>query len=158
MRHGVAVERDEWKGDDFHRPLTPQGRDKTRAAARGLASFCDSPDLIATSPKLRALQTAEIVLTVWHSKPTLEIWPELSEGNLPLWMVRLRATGEATVLLVGHEPDLSRFASLLLVGDEDRLPIECKKAGALCIDLYAPGQSSQLLWVLPPRVLRKLEP
>ena len=157
MRHGLAVERDEWQGDDFHRPLTPQGREKTRAASRGLAAFCDAPDLIATSPKLRALQTAEIVLTAWHSKPTLEIWPELAEGNLLSWMVRLRTTGESTILLVGHEPDLSRFASLLLVGDEDRLPIEWKKAGAVGIELPVSGEGAGLLWVLPPRALRKLE-
>ncbi len=154
MRHGVAVEREEWNGDDFHRPLTPKGHDKTREAARGLASLCPPPTLIATSPKVRALQTAELVCGAWKKSPPLEIWPELAEDDFETLLTKLRALEASTIVLVGHEPNLSRFASLLLTGDADTLDILWKKAGVMSLDLDPVGAALQ--WMYPPRILQTL--
>lgn len=154
MRHGVAVERDEWTGDDFSRPLTPDGHDKTLAAARGLAAFCGAPDVIATSPKVRALQTAEIAQDAWRKKSPPQIWPELAEDNFEAWLVRLRKIEAKSVVLVGHQPDFSRFASLLLSADAEELEIVWKKAGVMALDLDLPNGHVALQWMLPPRFLR----
>lgn len=156
MRHGVAVERDEWKGDDDSRPLSPAGFDKTRDTARGLTSICPSPQLIASSPKARARQTAELVRDAWKSKPPLELWPELASDNFELWLEHLRDCKANPVLLVGHEPDLSRFTSFTLALDADAVGIEWKKAGVVALELDLETGRATLKWMLAPRQLRLL--
>lgn len=69
----------------------------------------------------------------------------------------MRASFQRAPLLVGHEPDLSELASLMLTGSL-HLNRELKK-GALCAidaaDLTRPA-SNTLLWLLAPRQLRAL--
>jgi phosphohistidine phosphatase len=158
MRHGPAIEPDEWAGDDDSRPLSAQGIEKTRSAARGLASLNAATGIVASSPKIRALETARIVQDSWNGnfQPQLEEWPELASDDFPAWLERLRATKTKSVLIVGHEPDLSRFASLLLAFDADVLNINWKKAGVLTVELDIDSGRATLLWMISPRVLRAL--
>src|ERR1051326_8942155 len=62
VRHGVAYEHDptRWP-DDADRPLTAEGKRSFAAAARGLKRIASKPDLVLTSPCVRAVQTAEIL-------------------------------------------------------------------------------------------------
>lgn len=156
MRHGPAVERDEWSGDDFHRPLTERGHRKTRAAARGLASVCAAPELIASSPKTRAMQTMGILHEAWKKTPSLQLWPELMRPDLDEWLRELRISPASSLCLVGHEPDLSRFAALVLSGQEGVLAINFKKAGALWLEFDPQTGRATLEAMLLPRVLRAL--
>ena len=61
LRHGIAVEPDEWTGRDFDRPLTDDGIERMKFEARAIAALSLQLDVIVTSPLLRARQTAEIV-------------------------------------------------------------------------------------------------
>ena len=68
IRHGVAEERgDDWP-DDSKRPLTPEGEEEFRLAARGLARIVPRADVILSSPALRTWRTAEIL-------SELDSWP-----------------------------------------------------------------------------------
>ena len=160
MRHGIASPLDDKIRSDAERPLTPEGRDKTQEVARGLLAFGEEFDLMATSPLKRALQTAEIVRQVYADskmKTRLEIWPELEHAQPAALVERLQELeGAETVLLIGHEPGLSRFASQLLTASPDGLSLEFKKAGvcALEIQTLVHEQSATLLWHLTPRQLR----
>jgi phosphohistidine phosphatase SixA len=60
------------------------------------------------------------------------------------------------VALVGHEPELGQLAELCLDGASFDGRIELKKLGALCLAFeHRPAAShAQLLWLLPPRLLR----
>lgn len=159
MRHGPAIERDEWRGDDDSRPLSPEGLEKTRDAARGLINVSPViPQLVASSPKRRAVQTAEFVCGVrWPKpKPQLELWPELASDHFSAWLERLRASQATSVLLVGHEPDLSRFASLVLALDADAVRLDFKKASVLALELDPATGRATLQWMALPRVLRAL--
>ena len=61
VRHGIADDRDDPKcPPDPKRRLTPEGIAKTRKAARGLATLDPSPELLLSSPYLRALETARV--------------------------------------------------------------------------------------------------
>ena len=62
MRHAIAFERDasRWP-DDRDRPLTPEGEEKFRRAARGLRRVAGRVDLVLSSPIVRAWRTAEIL-------------------------------------------------------------------------------------------------
>jgi phosphohistidine phosphatase len=63
------------------------------------------------------------------------------------------------VALVGHEPNLSRLASLLLSGGPDVVATDLKKGGAIILSVTgspAPGHAV-LQSVLTPRTLRRLD-
>src|SRR5215469_4808978 len=83
MRHGIAVMRTGIAGlDDAKRPLTPDGRARMKAIARGLRAAGFVPSWIVTSPLVRAQQTAEIVAKVMGEAP-LELCDALAPGGSP---------------------------------------------------------------------------
>ena len=77
FRHGIAEERSA-DGTDAARALTAQGVERTRAAARGLAAFADPPDVILSSPRTRALQTAREAAVAFGRE--VEVLVALSDG------------------------------------------------------------------------------
>lgn len=155
MRHGLAADLSDTIKDDFSRPLTDEGRSKTQRVARGLQKLVETIDLLVSSPKIRARQTAQIVRDVFgKAAPEIEIWDALAESETEIWIQKLRETRAQTVILVGHEPDLSCFAARLLSGDEFGFRLDFKKAGACAIEWN--GEHAVLKWFLPPAVLRAL--
>ena len=61
VRHAHAGDPAEWEGDDALRPLTRKGRRQSEQLGTFLGERGIRPDVIVSSPKVRALQTAEIV-------------------------------------------------------------------------------------------------
>jgi phosphohistidine phosphatase len=60
------------------------------------------------------------------------------------------------VALVGHEPSLSE-ALAKLVDARDPARLAFRKGGAALVDLPGPASDGgQLVWFLPPRILRRL--
>src|SRR5690348_4352380 len=124
IRHAIAVEPEEAakeKMPDAQRPLTKPGRKKMCAAARGLARVVDRIDVLASSPLVRARQTAEIVAGAFDGMKIATI-DELKPGK-PLksvlqWLQGQRA--DATIALVGHEPQLGMLITYLLAGERKR--------------------------------------
>ena len=159
MRHGIALEREEWHEDDTLRPLSELGEEKTRRVARGLKRLCPRVKLIASSPLLRARQTASIAREELEVAAEVEVWPELAllaEEDADLEPLRARVQGAAStcILLVGHEPGCSRLLSLLLCGDADAMEFSWKKAGVACVELD--DESVSLSWFASPKMLRAL--
>jgi phosphohistidine phosphatase len=156
MRHGSAVDReDPGCPPDPERPLTAEGRKRTREAALGLKWLDVAPDRVLTSPFLRARQTAEIVLEVL-GRSTLK--PEPSDALLPaadpsLLRKALAARSGRHVLCVGHLPHLDGAIAHLL--GAPRAVTELKKAGVVCLELPASGAGT-IRWAAPPKLLRRL--
>lgn len=155
FRHGPAGDSTAWSKagkDDSARPLTPKGREKTRAAAEGLARVVKKLDQIVTSPLARARQTADILAKAYPRAPKRQesgsLAPSSEPGAAARWVSSLK---ERAVAVVGHEPHLSLLATLLLKGRAPRL-LALKKAGAAVIDLKA----KRLVALYPPKVLRRL--
>jgi phosphohistidine phosphatase len=161
LRHAPAGEREDWARTgrpDSERPLTTDGRKRAREAAKGLAAFIETADLVATSPWARAKETAEIAAKALGA-PLVEtnfLLPHRSPASLAGWLSGL--DGER-VVLVGHEPHLSKAVSWLLTGAAARSVVSLKKAQAVLLvtSKAAPG-GAILRWSLPPRVLRALRP
>jgi phosphohistidine phosphatase len=156
IRHAIAVASGTPGVEDDERPLTPRGRARFRDAARGLARIVDRPDILLTSPLVRAVETAEIAA---HAFGKVEPRAEraLGHGGPEAVLTLLeRQPSDATVAIVGHEPVLSQvLARLLGSGRAERFAF--KKGGAALVDL--PGKSTaagQLVWFLKPRILRRL--
>jgi len=159
IRHGIAVEQDEWDGTDENRPLTEQGKKRVRQAAAGLAALDCKPTHLFTSPFVRAYDTARLLRTVVCPGLKVETREELTVGAKPEQLVSILQTlpSDAVVLCVGHEPFLGEVASLFLCGKV--LPnFPFKKAGAACIEAEGKGRAGQcrLRWWLPPMQLRVL--
>jgi phosphohistidine phosphatase len=156
IRHATAVPRGTPGIADEDRPLTPEGELKFREAAKGLARIVDRPTALLTSPWLRAKQTAAIAATAWgHVEPKESA--ALAGGSFEEQAAVLdHYPKDATVAVVGHEPYVSELLARLLGSrSEDRLTF--KKGGAALVDL--PGRlegGGELVFFLPPKVLRKL--
>ena len=159
VRHAVAEERDlaRWP-NDADRPLTGDGEERFRGAARGLAHLVPAIDELLTSPFARARRTAELLSEAgWPAPKPLEV---LASGRSPLQVVEELDpyAGRDRLALVGHEPMLSELASVLLTGSATRVVLEMRK-GAACL-LERPegprrGRAS-LRGLLSPKVLRGL--
>jgi phosphohistidine phosphatase len=160
LRHGIAVDRTDPRCPaDPDRPLTPEGVAKTRAAARGLRAIEAHPDRIFTSPYVRARQTAEIVAEVLGA-PRPVTCDALLPGADPSEMVAFlrRAADVREVLCAGPEPSLSFLLARLALGHaEGPVFAPLKKAGAALVatDL-AEDCAGEMIWLLPPRLLRTL--
>jgi phosphohistidine phosphatase len=155
LRHGIAVE----PGtpgfeNDADRPLIPKGERRIRSAAAAMKKSELSFDLILSSPFIRAKQTAEIVASELKLKKRLEFFDGLISGGNPKALIHalneLKPAPE-NILLVGHEPYLSRLISLLVSGGADAA-IEMKKGGLCKLEAGAlrHGQCARLAWLLTP--------
>lgn len=162
LRHGPAgVHGDPaWPNDD-ERPLTPKGRRRTTLAVRGIRAMNLAIDTIISSPLARAQQTAEIArVGLRLDTGALRLCLALSPGGLFEALVDelLKEQPDSGVMLVGHEPDLSRTISRFLCDDPDRLSLQLKKS-ALCGVLAPPlpaKQNSSLLFLVQPAQLRNI--
>jgi phosphohistidine phosphatase len=121
LRHGDA---ESGAADDASRRLTQKGVDQAEAAGRALAALGIKVNACLTSPKLRALQTAEIV------GGSLGVHPDeadaLRGGDFD---AEALAAGRPDVILVAHEPDLSRAIRALTGGR-----VKLSKGGLAAID------------------------
>ena len=61
LRHAHAGDWSTWVGPDAQRPLTDKGRAQSERLGRFLARTGFASDLVITSPRVRAVETAEIV-------------------------------------------------------------------------------------------------
>ena len=116
--------------------------------------------MVLTSPYVRAKQTADIVAEVLGIPQKLRLCKALAPGGKPRELVaELTPHGrnDSRVLLVGHEPDLSRLASLLISGRPDA-DITLKKAGLCVLDAGEPaaGRCASLELLLSPKMLIRL--
>jgi phosphohistidine phosphatase len=87
---------------DDERPLTEQGARHAEAAGRALARLGATVDACLSSPKVRALQTAQLACEPLGITVTIE--PALSGEPFD---VRELTAGLGDVLLVGHDPSFS---------------------------------------------------
>jgi phosphohistidine phosphatase len=151
LRHADAGDPMAWPGDDAERPLSAKGRRQARRLGNLLADIGWKPDLILTSPMVRAADTARIIGRAVGVKPADEhsLGSGIGLGDVG---TLLAAHPEAKrVVLVGHDPDFSAVASTLTGA-----AIELRKGAIARIDLQdaspAAGQGA-LRWLIPPGVV-----
>ncbi|MCC5857377.1 MAG: histidine phosphatase family protein [Ectothiorhodospiraceae bacterium] len=153
VRHGPAED----AGDgvtDMARGLTDKGRQKTRKAARGLAAVLGSVDLLAASPYIRALQTADILDEHLHANRRLELSCLVPGGSPAEALDRVAQEDAELVVLVGHEPHLSLLAGLAMTGESRRM-LAFRKAGAAMLEFPVRARAGEglLHWLFSPSQL-----
>lgn len=150
LRHGIAAAEGPAGTGDAGRPLTEEGIEKLKASARWLRRLEVRPQIVLSSPLVRAWQTAEIVAR------ELDLEVRLSDALAPgcdierLLGLLGEQRGAKRVMVVGHEPDFSTLIGALTGGSR----VQIKKGGLARIDLAGLDQESgTLVWLLPPRAL-----
>ena len=148
LRHAHAGDAETWDGDDDIRPLSDQGVRQAERLGLHLALAGFEPDIILTSPKLRASQTADIVGAAIGRPVTIDerLGKPFSFGPLGKLLADHREAHQP--VLVGHDPDFSDLLAALT--GAPTLPM---KKGALArVDLVMgvePG-GGVLRWLIPP--------
>lgn len=130
IRHGIAMERDQWQDDDLKRPLTGQGIKKTKKAMKALVQLDLIPDVILSSCAERAWKTGDIykeqIALEKGSKSHTVFWQSelLNPGAEPEEILRAlkeardkrlsqRLISHLTIAITGHEPDISDLVEYL---------------------------------------------
>ena len=153
VRHGRAGDTSEWTGDDRLRPLTADGRYRTRKVLQRLRSSL-RVDLIWTSPWTRAAQTAAIAADLWDLEATTQHWLAGDCGDPDLACAALAAphAEDLAVMLVGHEPCLGALIGHLI----GCRPVPLKKAGLACLQGEPQAGGMTLDALLRPRLVLDL--
>jgi phosphohistidine phosphatase len=159
VRHGIAIDREDPKcPSDPERYLTAEGIKRTRDVAKSVAALIEEAKLFVSSPYVRAMQTAEIFAeAVEFPKAKIEQSDCLLPGAEPSAFLRELAHKKAveSAMCFGHAPQLDELIAAALGAKQD--VTEMKKAGVACIELQrVHAGAGKLLWLITPRVARKL--
>jgi phosphohistidine phosphatase len=120
LRHGDA----EHGQPDDERRLTEKGERQSRDAGEALKALGAHPELCISSPKVRALQTAELAAEALGVEVRVD--DRLRGGRFD---PRELAAGLDEVLLVAHEPDISDAIHLVTAES-----VEVKKGAFAALD------------------------
>ena len=149
LRHGKAENTSE--DGDFSRALTEKGREQARRAAKLLKSAGALPEIVLTSPVLRARQTAEEFCQA-AEMPGAVIQGWLACGMTPDLAIRELAAFRdfKRVAIVGHEPDFSQLIEWVLgvISGE----VEVKKGALACLRIIPPSREGSLAYLIPPKL------
>jgi phosphohistidine phosphatase len=153
LRHGIADERRPDRPDE-KRALTEDGRKKLRLVLARARAAGVGPSLILTSPYVRAVQTAEVAAEALGYKGSIVRIDALTPGSSPeaVWREIRDRTGEAAILLAGHEPLLGQTAGYLL--GTPALAIDLKKGALLRLDVDESARQPRgvLEWLLTAKL------
>jgi phosphohistidine phosphatase len=158
VRHGIAIDREDPKcPPDPERYLTEEGIEKTKRVAAAVAALGASPDLLLSSPYVRAMQTAEIFASALdYSKQKIRRTDLLLPGTEPSLLFRELAKDKqtSTLFVFGHAPQLDDIIAAEL-GSKHHIT-SLKKAGVALIELKRVSPpNGQLVWLATPKVLRR---
>jgi len=156
VRHAWAGQAgDPRYADDALRPLTDKGRKRFRRMVKKLVKRGFAPQAVATSPLLRARETAEIIAEVCPEHLPLSVLQDLSPGGrlTPLidWT---RQQGAGDVAWVGHAPDIESLAADLIGAGHGRIALEKGAVAAIRFSGQISGGAGELIWLATAETLR----
>jgi len=146
MQHGACLP----EALDPHQPLSPVGREQVIKSARAARKLGLRFELVIASPKLRSIQTAEIMAEftgypVAHIEVT-EAVKAMAPPAATLDFIR-EYEGLDSIFIAGHLPSLGRLASTILTQGEG-LDIAIENGGLTQIEVTAPQMKGMLKWHL----------
>lgn len=153
LRHAIAEDAGPGQADSERR-LTDVGRERLRRVVQKAMRAGMAPAVVLTSPYVRARQTADILLEELDRRcelvTTANLTPDASVADL--WQELREYAPLSPVMVVGHNPQLSEFVSVLI--GSPRCAVEMKKAAIAYVkDAGAgPGPTGRLAWTLTPKL------
>jgi phosphohistidine phosphatase len=159
LRHAKSVQ-DLVYAVDRDRPLAERGRGDAETLGRFFAQAGVIPDMIASSPAVRARQTAEVLARTAGYRGEIR-WEEAvyaAGADALLSVVRGLPDQAEHVLLIGHNPGFEELAALL-IGTECGVTLPTAAAAHFEIDADRWSEvctgAGRLQWLITPKLLRK---
>jgi phosphohistidine phosphatase len=159
MRHAKS----DWGAglaSDLERPLARRGTKAAKRMGKLLTGIGAAPDLILSSPAVRARTTAELANSAGGWNAPMEIVPAFYGGSCEdvIEAIRTAPVSAARILVAGHEPTWSDLVSVLIGGAAVAMPT----AAVAC--LAVPGQAwprlgpggAELQWHVTPAMLKAM--
>lgn len=154
MQHGVCMP----KELDPNQPLSPVGREQVEKSARAARILGLRFQLIIASPKLRSLQTAEIMAEqTGYPLSRIEVTEAvkaMASAATSLDFIQ-EYDGLDTVLIAGHLPSLGLLASQILTQGSG-LEISIENSGIMQLDLTFKKNKGTLNWYMTPSQLAEI--
>jgi len=113
IRHSDAVDAGPALPDPA-RFLSGRGRQAARAVGQRLRAESIRFDAVVASPLVRAVQTAELIAAQVGFPDLVAALPQLAPDSPPGLAASALAAQGQSVAVVGHEPQLSELAALLI--------------------------------------------
>jgi len=161
VRHGEAEKIGDAVTRDADRQLTARGEETVGIMGRALARIDRGIGTIITSPLARAIKTGALLKHELADKPLLRSSDNLSPGfrGKALLQEVLSLSPAEGIVVVGHEPDLSRFVAYL-VADTASVNINMSTVSIAAIELSGTSSDyeARLAWFLTPDTVRALIP
>lgn len=148
VRHGEAVPPHHVK--DPVRWLTARGRASLRAVGAGLVERVPALDLVASSPLVRAVQTAEHLAASFGAQCPVIADEAMATGSVRDVVRLLEAHATLRALaLVGHEPSIRAIAAFL--SEREAAPFE--PATVVAAEWDPTARRGRYLWRVDPSEL-----
>jgi phosphohistidine phosphatase len=159
LRHGEAASANGTTiRTDTERPLTKEGIDILKIQGKAFAKLNILPDIIWSSPLVRARQTAEVIAKQLEIEDRIVEMPQLACGATLDQIREIIDTKPhvQSAMFVGHEPDFSTIIGKLI--SRSGSTVEMKKGGIALIETELPliAGGGVLMWLLTPKIILKM--
>ena len=151
MRHGHAE--DGLNKPDEARELTPHGVEKVKRAAQVIKRLKVKPAYIFSSPRIRALHTAEIVAKALELP--VQVTEDVNFGfHTQIVANYLQSYAGNDLMFVGHEPTMSGVIAEITGAD-----VAMKKGSLARLDIvsFRGKPKAVLVWLIAPAVFDALD-
>ena len=156
IRHASAGHHVPNPAQDEKRALDEEGIEQSTQMGRALAAMDVRVDAVISSPLKRATQTASLVANEIGFDGKLQRTPALRpSARIEAFRELLdRNRNLEAVAVVGHNPSLSQFLSLIISEGASEGSIDLKKGAVARVDVS--GGSGILKWVMTPKMVQTL--
>jgi phosphohistidine phosphatase len=156
LRHASAGEPFANPKKDEKRALDKDGIEQCGYVGRALAAIETQVDVIISSPLKRATQTASLVGNEMGYEGKLQIEPSLRPGAgfADFRKMLEKYAQQESIMVVGHNPNLSQFLGTAISESGCEASVELKKGAVARVDMRR--SSGTLQWCLTPKALRIL--
>ena len=139
---------------DRGRPLTERGRRQSARTAGAIRRMGLRPDVLASSPLVRAVQTAEAVSKCVGAE--VQLWTALQPERRPSEALdKIWRSGADSIMVVGHEPHLTGLIRAMISGGG--ASISLKKGALAYVRLLEPAYG-ELRYMLTPKQMGMISP
>ena len=138
---------------DFDRPLAPRGERDAPRIGKALRRRGALPDLIISSPAVRAKATIEAVIKAAQLKLEIRFDETIYGASSPelMKLIRRLPDGNSCVLLVGHNPTFEEVIARL-TGAHERMPTAALACIEFQVDRWDDVEDQcKLAWLLTPK-------
>ena len=154
---------------DFDRPLAKRGQNDAPLMGEVIKQFDHVPDLILSSPALRAKETAQLVAAACGYEKPIEWVETFYTGGCDDSLTILQGLPDKVerVMIIGHNPTMEELAATLLSADmdeewRDEWVVRIPTCGLVCLDfniiewsMLEPGDAV-LRWFLIPKLVKAI--